>query len=76
MDKEKLKSVQIWFAVNKNGQVRMFLDNPKRNINKGIWESKCPYINSLLYKDICQVVQQAKMTYENNPECLEIQFKV
>ena len=75
-NKEKLKSVQIWFAVNKNGSVRMFLDNPKKNVDKGIWESKYPYVNSVLYKDICQVVKQAKMNFENNPECLEIQIQL
>lgn len=71
-----LKSVAIWFAVNKNGDVRMFLDNPTKNTQLGIWESKNPYVNSVLYKDICQIVQQAKMNFENNPEVIEIQIKI
>ena len=68
------KSVQIWFAINKNGDVRMFLDCPKKNVERGIWESKNPYVNSLLYKDILQITKQAKMNFENEPECLEIQI--
>lgn len=70
-----MKSVAVWFAVNKNGDVRMFLDNPTKNVQLGIWESKSPYVNSVLYKDICQIVQQAKMNFENNPEVIEIQIK-
>ena len=70
-----MKSITVWFAVNKNGKVRMFLDNPTKNVNLGIWESNNPYVNSVLYKDICQIVQQAKMNFENNPEVIEIQIK-
>ena len=70
-----MKSVVIWFAVNKNGTVRMFLDNPTKNVDLGIWESKKPYVNSVLYKDICQIVQQARMSFENNPEIIEMQIK-
>jgi hypothetical protein len=74
-NKTNNKSVAIWFAVNKNGNVRMFLDNPTKNVQLGIWESKRPYVNSILYKDICQIVQQARMNFENNPEVIEIQIK-
>lgn len=75
MDKTHLKSVAIWFAVNKNGDVRMFLDNPVKNTQLGVWESTKPFVNSVLYKEICQIVQQAKMNFENNPEVIEIQIK-
>lgn len=74
-EKENLKSVQIWFCVNRNSDVRMFLENPTKNVTKGIWESKKPYVNSVLYKDICRIVQQARMSFENNPEIIEVQIK-
>lgn len=72
----KLKSVTVWFAVNRNGNVRMFLDNPKKNVEKGIWESNLPYVNSVIYKDITRVVQQAHMSFDSNPEVLEIQIQI
>lgn len=75
-EKEKLKSIQIWFCVNRNGRVRMFLDNPTKNVTRGIWESKKPFVNSVLYKDICHIVQQARMSFENNPEIIEMQIKI
>lgn len=76
MDKaNNIKSVAIWFAVNKNGDVRMFLDNPTKNAQLGIWESTKPYVNSVIYKDICQIVQQTKMNFENNPEVIEMQIQ-
>lgn len=76
MKENILKSINVWFAVNKNGKVRMFLDNPTKNVVSGKWDSKYPYVNSKLYKDIIQVVQQAKMTFENDPEVIQIQIKI
>lgn len=64
----------VWFAINKNGKVVMFTEEPKKNEQKGIWESKFPYINSILYKDICEISKQAKMTFETEPQYIEIKF--
>jgi hypothetical protein len=74
-EKEKLKSVQIWFCVNRNGDIRMFTDNPTKNEKLGKWTSKNPFINSVLYNDISQIVKSAHMTFENNPEIIEMQIK-
>jgi len=74
MAENKIKSQQIWFAVNKNGNVCMFTEKPIKNKNKGIWESKYPYLNSTIYGDICSIVQQASMNFENDPEVIEIQI--
>ena len=69
-------SQQIWFCVDKNGFICMFTEKPIKNVVKGTWESKNPYINSKIYNDICAIVQQAKMTFENEPEVIEMQFQI
>ena len=42
-----MKTQKIWVAVNKNGNVRMFTDEPIRTKQTGKWESKQPFLNSL-----------------------------
>jgi len=66
-------SQQIWFAVNKNGSVFMFLDEPIRDGNK--WKGNYPYVNSKIQNEINALVQQAQMNFEMDPQCIEIQFE-
>ena len=67
-------SQMIWFAVNKNGKVVMFTEEPTKNTELGIWVSKSPYINSVIYDDICEVVQKAKMTFDHECQCIELRI--
>ncbi len=62
----------IWFAVNKNGFVGLYLDKPVRNKLTKKWESKYPFINSIIYNEIVDLVEKAKYTWENEPECITI----
>ena len=64
----------IWFAINKNDKVVMFIEEPKKNVGLGIWDSKFPYVNSLLYKEICEIAKQAKMNFETEPQYIEIKL--
>lgn len=64
--------MNIWFAVNKNGYVGLYVDEPKRNTKLGKWESQFPYINSIANKKIIEFIQKANMSWENEPECINI----
>ena len=66
------KRQQIWFAVNKNGKTIMSIEEPKKNEKTGKWETEYPYINSLIYKDICKLVQQSKMNWNSECQCVEL----
>ena len=68
------KTLTVWFAVNKNGFIGIYSDEPKRNIETGKWESKFPFINSLIYDQICQLVEKAKLDWNKEPECISFQF--
>lgn len=70
----KTKSFTIWFAVNKSGFVGLYNDEPIRNESTGKWESKTPFVNSLIYDQIVALVDKSGMTWENNPECITIQI--
>ena len=71
----KIKSVVVWFGVNKNSDIRMFLDEePKKDLERGILIGKNPFVNSVLYEDLKQVVKNAKMTFNSEPQCIEIQI--
>ena len=65
----------IWFCVNRDGKVKMFLDEPVKNEKTGRYEGKSPYVNTLLYKDMCEVVKQSKMTFETDPQAIEIRVQ-
>jgi len=70
---QKNKTLTVWFAVNKNGFVNMFLNTPVRNKESGVWTSNHYFINSEIYPQICTLVEKAKMNWDSEPEV--IQFK-
>lgn len=72
---DKNSSMLIWFCCDKNQRVQMFLDEPVRNTKLGKFEGKYPYVNSVIYKDFCEVVKQAKMNFNTEPQVIEIQIQ-
>ena len=69
-----MKTQKIWVAVNKNGNVRMFTDEPIRNKQTGKWESKKPFVNSLLYTEVKSIIEHANVNWESDPNFFEIQI--
>lgn len=69
---EKQKNLTIWFAVNKSGFVVLYLNEPKRNTETGKWESDSPFVNSVLYKQIVELVNKAGITWNDDPNCVAI----
>lgn len=72
----KKSSQQIWFYVDRDGKTKMSLDEPKKNEKIGKYEAKYPYVNCLIYKEICEVVKHACLTYESEPQFIEIQLEL
>ena len=64
---------KCWVAVNKNGFICMFVNEPTRNLELGKWEGEI-YLDSLIYKTISSVIC-AKMTWENEAEFFEFSPK-
>lgn len=68
-------SQQIWFVLNKKNEILLFLDEPIKNPITKKWEGNKPYINSRIHKEVSILAQQAQMSFESDPECIEVQFK-
>ena len=67
------KTIQVWFAVNKNGFIGMFLDKPTKNEITGKWDSNHCFVNSLVYPQICSLVEKAGMNWDSEPEVVSFQ---
>lgn len=67
-------TVTVWFAVNKNGYVNMHLVEPIKNEKTGKWESKYPFVNSIVYDGIKKLVEKSKMNWQSEAEALTLQI--
>lgn len=67
---ENNKSLKCWAAVNKNGFLSLFIEQPKRNSEKGKWEGNL-YINSVAYKAIKELFDKVSFNWEKEPEYFE-----
>ena len=66
------RTLEIWVAVNKNGDVRMFTDEPVRNNETGRWEGKHPFVNCILQVQFEELCTKSKITWEMEPNPFEI----
>ena len=60
-------SIDIWVAINKNGDIRMFTEEPIRNEATGRWESNHPFVNSVLQSQFEELCEKSKITWEMDP---------
>lgn len=66
------KTIGVWFGINKNGFVSLHLEEPKREGNK--WVSNKPYCNSIIQKQIEDLVKRALFNWEMECEYLEFSY--
>ena len=45
----KKRQLTVWAAINKNGSLSLHTEEPIRNEDTGIWVSKSPFVNSVLF---------------------------
>ena len=48
----------------------MFLDQPTRNEETGKWEANHCFVNSVIYNQICKLVEKTKMNWESDVEVI------
>jgi hypothetical protein len=70
----KKKSIKVWAGVNKNGKLSMHAEQPVRDEERGIWVSKLPFVNSVLYTQVSTMFEKANITWTNDCEFLEFQL--
>ena len=64
--------MNVWFSVNKNGFINISKDEPRRNNELGKWEYYFPYINSIIYEQIKNLVEKVNFSWKNDYECITI----
>lgn len=67
----KNKRLGTWFGVNRNGTVVMFATEPIKDIENGIWFSKYPMVNSLIYPIISEIAMKSKLTFDSEIQYME-----
>ena len=70
----KKKSIKVWAGVNKNGKLSLHGEQPVRDEDRGIWVSKLPFVNSVLYNQVATMFEKANITWTNDCEFLEFQL--
>lgn len=68
------KTITIWFGVNKNGYVSMHSIEPTKNEETGKWESKYPFVNSIIYSEICKLVEKSRLNWNSEVESITLQI--
>ena len=71
----KKYTVKIWAAVNGDGYIGLYNEEPIRNAQTRKWECKFPYCNQTVYNQFSALVRKAGMTWEHEPEYFELNFE-
>ena len=66
--------MNIWIAINKNQTLSMHAEEPRRSRIQ--WISNRPYINSRIYKNLSNLVKKSMLSWETEPECIEINTNI
>ena len=66
-----MKSQKIYIAVSKAGMPLMFIDEERKRTDTS-WIGNY-YVNSVIYEQVCSLVKQVNMSFENDPELIEFQ---
>ena len=74
MDNKKY-TVRIWAAVNGDGFIGLYNEEPKRNAATRKWECKFPYCNQAVYNQLSALIRKAGKTWEHDPEYFELTFE-
>lgn len=64
-----MNKLNIYIVVNKDKALRMFVDEPYREGD--VWKGK-PFVNSVLYNQLAPIIEKAGLTFESNPEIIQI----
>ena len=68
-----IKNADLIYAI-KNGKLSMHAEQPVRDEDRGIWVSKLPFVNSVLYAQVAAMFEKANITWTNDCEFLEFQL--
>ena len=65
------KRLIIWFGINKNRKVRMFLEEPTRDKDLNIWVGK-NFCNSVIQRQLEEMVKGTTLSWEDDPQVIQL----
>ena len=65
------KRLIIWFGINKNRKVRMFLEEPTRDKDLNIWVGK-NFCNSVIQHQLEEMVKGTTLSWEDDPQVIQL----
>ena len=65
------KRLIIWFGINKNRKVRMFLEEPTRDKNLNIWVGK-NFCNSVIQRQLEEMVKGTTLSWDDDPQVIQL----
>ena len=65
------KRLIIWFGINKNRKVRMFLEEPTRDNDLNIWVGK-NFCNSVIQHQLEEMVKGTTLSWEDDPQVIQL----
>lgn len=68
-----IKTIGIWFGINKNKKPSYHIEKPTRG--NGVWISKSPFCSSVLCSQLDDMIMNTPLTWENDAEYIEIPLK-
>lgn len=65
-------TIGVWLAIAKDGELQLFTEEPVRG--KHSWIGN-PYINSVVFKTVQQMIANSSMSWHSDPEYIELMFR-
>ena len=62
------KSLTVFVCVNKNGSPSLHMIEPAKDEERGIWVSKMPFCNSVLYPQFATMLEKSNIGWDHEPE--------
>lgn len=66
------KTIKVWIGINKDNSLSLHTETPTRDDERGIWVSRFPFCNSLMYNELSKMITKTKMSWESEPEFMEV----
>lgn len=68
--------IKIWCAINVDNTLSIHSEEPTRNKDLGIWVSNAPFVHSIIYKQMSELMKKAGISFEDDPEYFEINMEL
>lgn len=66
------KTIKIYIGVNKDNSISLHTETPVKDEERGIWVSRYPFCNSLMYNELSKMITKSALSWESEAELIEV----